>query len=90
MMLGANNVGLILLNMESNIIGIMKVIVPRKPGLSNSLEILTSVSESLALRRENSWIASIILLLLSSMQSDNIETSSSAEFAPRPKYGLTV
>ena len=85
MILGANNFGLILLNMASSIIGMINVTVPSIPGRSSSHEIRTSVSESLALRRENSWTASIKLLLESSMQSESIETSSSAEFAPKPK-----
>mmetsp|Transcript_19356 Transcript_19356/g.43752 ORF Transcript_19356/g.43752 Transcript_19356/m.43752 type:complete len:263 (+) Transcript_19356:416-1204(+) len=90
MMLGANNFGLILLNIESRMIGMMNVMAPTKPGRSRSLEIRTSVSESLARRREKSCTASAMLLLASSMQSEKIATSSNAEFAPRPKYGFTV
>ncbi len=85
--LGANNFGLILLKMESRMSGMINVTAPMKPGLSRSLEILTNVSESLARRFENSCTASTKLLSASSMQSEKIETSSSAEFAPRPKYG---
>ncbi len=54
MMFGAKSFGLILLKMESKMIGIMNVIIPKVPGRSNIREIRTNVSESLALRRENS------------------------------------
>ena len=86
-MLGAKSFGLILLKIESKMMGMIKVTTPTKPGRSRSREIRTSVSESLARRLENSCTAFAILLLALSMQSEKIATSSRAELAPRPKYG---
>ena len=63
-MFGENNLGAILLNIESITSGKMKVITPSRPGLSNSLDICTSALESFARCIENEDVASFIPLVL--------------------------
>ena len=62
-MFGENNLGAILLNIESMTSGKMKVITPSRPGLSNSLDICTSALESFARCIENEDVASFIPLV---------------------------